>query len=114
MLRAHRQAWVWQDEWYGLTMEDIRKIERETQEALKAKMGLEDGSDEEGSSSLGAVKTSESEKNLTSALGSIENNTESPKPIPRGEGTSKHAGKSDEDGRSLDLNIPRCVQFSNL
>ncbi|KAK6638198.1 hypothetical protein RUM44_008626 [Polyplax serrata] len=107
MLRAHRQAWVWQDEWYGLTMEDIRKIERETQEALKAKMGLEDGSDEEGSSSLGAVKTSESEKNLTSALGSIENNTESPKPIPRGEGTSKHAGKSDEDGRSLDLNIPR-------
>jgi len=24
MLRAHRQAWVWQDEWYGLTMADIR------------------------------------------------------------------------------------------
>lgn len=47
MLRAHRQAWVWQDEWYGLTMDDIRKIERETQEALKAKMGIEDGSDNE-------------------------------------------------------------------
>lgn len=39
MLRAHRQAWTWQDEWHGLTMEDIREIERQTQLALKRKMG---------------------------------------------------------------------------
>lgn len=38
MLRAHRQAWAWQDEWYGLTMDDIRQIERQTQEALKMTM----------------------------------------------------------------------------
>lgn len=38
MLRAHRQAWTWQDEWYGLTMADIRAIEKETQELLKKKM----------------------------------------------------------------------------
>ncbi|KAK6029546.1 DDHD domain protein, partial [Ostertagia ostertagi] len=25
MLRAHRQAWAWQDEWVGLTMTDIRR-----------------------------------------------------------------------------------------
>ena len=50
MLRAHRQAWVWQDEWYGLSMEDIRKIERETQEALKEKMGGEDDSGEDENS----------------------------------------------------------------
>ena len=31
MLRAHRQAWAWQDEWVGLTIDDIRKLERETQ-----------------------------------------------------------------------------------
>lgn len=31
MLRAHRQAWAWQDEWVGLTIADIRKLERETQ-----------------------------------------------------------------------------------
>ena len=31
MLRAHRQAWAWQDEWMGLTMDDIRRLERETQ-----------------------------------------------------------------------------------
>ena len=46
MLRAHRQAWAWQDEWYGLTMEDIREIERKTQEALKEKMGNEELSEE--------------------------------------------------------------------
>lgn len=38
MLRAHRQAWCWQDEYHGLTMDDIRRLERETQLALKAKM----------------------------------------------------------------------------
>lgn len=39
MLGAHRQAWAWQNEWYGLTMEDIREIERQTQLALQKKMG---------------------------------------------------------------------------
>ena len=34
MLRAHRQAWAWQDEWVGLTMDDIRRLERETQVCL--------------------------------------------------------------------------------
>lgn len=38
MVRAHRQAWCWQDEWYGLTMEDIRQLELETQLALAKKM----------------------------------------------------------------------------
>ncbi|XP_059163186.1 protein retinal degeneration B-like isoform X4 [Physella acuta] len=38
MLRAHRQAWCWQDEYYGLTLDDIRALERETQLALAEKM----------------------------------------------------------------------------
>uniref|UniRef100_A0A672I7U2 Phosphatidylinositol transfer protein membrane associated 2 n=1 Tax=Salarias fasciatus TaxID=181472 RepID=A0A672I7U2_SALFA len=38
MVRAHRQAWCWQDEWFGLTMEDIRQLELETQLALAQKM----------------------------------------------------------------------------
>lgn len=45
MLRAHRQAWAWQDEWVGLTMEDIRQIERETQEALARKMAADQSSE---------------------------------------------------------------------
>ena len=39
MLRAHRQAWAWQDEWEGLTMRDIRRLERETQLILQKKLG---------------------------------------------------------------------------
>ncbi len=49
MVRAHRQAWAWQDEWHGLTMDDIREIERQTQLALQKKMGNDDsGEDDEG------------------------------------------------------------------
>ena len=39
MLRAHRQAWAWQDEWVELTMDDIRRLERETQLILQKKLG---------------------------------------------------------------------------
>ena len=39
MLMGHRQAWVWQDEWYGLTIEDIRQLEEETKRILARKMG---------------------------------------------------------------------------
>ena len=39
MLRAHRQAWAWQDEWVGLTMDDIRRLERETRVILQQKLG---------------------------------------------------------------------------
>ncbi|XP_023349192.1 protein retinal degeneration B [Eurytemora carolleeae] len=47
MLRAHRQAWVWQDEWFGLTMDDIRNIERETAEMLARTMHGEELSEDE-------------------------------------------------------------------
>lgn len=38
MLRAHRQAWAWQDEWFGLTIDDIRVLEKKAQELLNQKM----------------------------------------------------------------------------
>ncbi|XP_047426001.1 membrane-associated phosphatidylinositol transfer protein 2-like isoform X7 [Mugil cephalus] len=58
MVRAHRQAWCWQDEWYGLTIEDIRQLELETQLALAKKMAQfslseEGGVETNGSSSTG-------------------------------------------------------------
>ncbi|XP_059264281.1 membrane-associated phosphatidylinositol transfer protein 2 isoform X10 [Mustela nigripes] len=45
MVRAHRQAWCWQDEWYGLNMENIRELEKEAQLMLSRKMAQfsEDG-----------------------------------------------------------------------
>lgn len=47
MLRAHRQAWAWQDEWVGLSMEDIREYERQTQVMLAKKMAGEDNGDDD-------------------------------------------------------------------
>ena len=38
LVRAHRQAWAWQDEWHGLTMDQVREMERETQECLDKMM----------------------------------------------------------------------------
>ncbi|CAD5120699.1 DgyrCDS9263 [Dimorphilus gyrociliatus] len=40
MVRAHRQVWCWQDEYNGMTMDDIRRLEKETQLALAEKMAL--------------------------------------------------------------------------
>lgn len=56
MLRAHRQAWAWQDEWHGLNMEDIRKLELQTQELLAKKMAVE-AVDVEGEGSADQTNT---------------------------------------------------------
>lgn len=54
MVRAHRQAWCWQDEWYGLTIEDIRQLELETQLALAKKMAHYSLNEEEGAETNGS------------------------------------------------------------
>lgn len=41
LVRAHRQAWAWQDEWHGLDMDKIREMEREVQESLAKLMRKE-------------------------------------------------------------------------
>ncbi len=38
LLITHRQAWCWQDEYTGLTIEDIRHLEIEAQRLLDMKM----------------------------------------------------------------------------
>ncbi|VBB25977.1 unnamed protein product [Acanthocheilonema viteae] len=38
MLRAHKQAWAWQDEWHGLTLGDVRELERDAAEHLSKLM----------------------------------------------------------------------------
>jgi len=35
---GHRQAFTWMDEWYGLTIEDIRKIEADTKKILDERL----------------------------------------------------------------------------
>ncbi|XP_051973354.1 membrane-associated phosphatidylinositol transfer protein 2-like isoform X2 [Xyrauchen texanus] len=71
MVRAHRQAWCWQDEWYGLTMEDIRQLELETQLALAQKMA-QYSCNEEGGENNGSVTGPEKELETKEANSSIE------------------------------------------
>ncbi|KAK5622439.1 Membrane-associated phosphatidylinositol transfer protein 2 [Crenichthys baileyi] len=70
MVRAHRQAWCWQDEWYGLTIEDIRQLELETQLALAKKMAQYSLSEEGGAETNGSSVSQEQDpagENLGSA-----------------------------------------------
>ncbi|XP_036450526.1 membrane-associated phosphatidylinositol transfer protein 2-like isoform X1 [Colossoma macropomum] len=75
MVRAHRQAWCWQDEWYGLTMEDIRQLELETQLALAKKMA-QFSCNEEGGESNGVAASPDKEQDAKEAISAME--TEGP------------------------------------
>ncbi|XP_047238217.1 membrane-associated phosphatidylinositol transfer protein 2-like isoform X5 [Girardinichthys multiradiatus] len=70
MVRAHRQAWCWQDEWYGLTIEDIRQLELETQLALARKMAQFCQVDEDPEANGGAP-SSDKEQEAKEAMSSI-------------------------------------------
>ncbi|KAG9470861.1 hypothetical protein GDO78_016591, partial [Eleutherodactylus coqui] len=40
LLIGHRQAFAWVDEWYDMTMDEVREYERTTQEATNRKIGI--------------------------------------------------------------------------
>ena len=72
MLVGHRQAWAWQDEWYGLTIEDIRRLENETQMALAKKMEVITGEvietdEEDGNAAKKTEDRRESCKEMTNS-----------------------------------------------
>ncbi|XP_036382374.1 membrane-associated phosphatidylinositol transfer protein 2-like isoform X4 [Megalops cyprinoides] len=71
MVRAHRQAWCWQDEWYGLTMDDIRQLELETQLMLAQKMA-QFSCTEEGAEANGGASAPDKDQEAKEAIGSIE------------------------------------------
>nr|XP_022903080.1 protein retinal degeneration B isoform X2 [Onthophagus taurus] len=102
MLRAHRQAWAWQDEWHGLTMEDIREIERQTQLALKRKMGQPDDETDEDSQRSNGSYSKDGKKTLAQTLESIEKKEDSPilsKSKPQRKSTSE---KENEEQNNKD------------
>ncbi|KAJ8380254.1 hypothetical protein SKAU_G00010320 [Synaphobranchus kaupii] len=72
MVRAHRQAWCWQDEWYGLTMEDIRQLELETQLMLAQKMAQFSCAEEGGEPNGAAPTTPDKDQEVKEAISSIE------------------------------------------
>uniref|UniRef100_A0A8C8JU26 DDHD domain-containing protein n=1 Tax=Oncorhynchus tshawytscha TaxID=74940 RepID=A0A8C8JU26_ONCTS len=71
MVRAHRQAWCWQDEWYGLTIEDIRQLELETQLALAQKMA-QFSQAEEATEANGAASSPDKNQEAKDTISSLE------------------------------------------
>ena len=53
ILVGHRQAWSWQDEWHGLTIQDIRALEKQTQLELSERMKVETAGDDSTSDKNG-------------------------------------------------------------
>ncbi|KAH8420110.1 hypothetical protein KR009_005936 [Drosophila setifemur] len=96
MLRAHRQAWAWQDEWHGLTIEDIRELERQTQLALAKKMG---GGEECSDDSVSEAYVSSATTAVSTATGS-ERKKSAPAipPIVTQQPPSAEASSDEEEG----------------
>ncbi|XP_052024021.1 membrane-associated phosphatidylinositol transfer protein 2 isoform X8 [Apodemus sylvaticus] len=91
MVRAHRQAWCWQDEWYGLTMEKIRELEREVQLMLSRKMAQYS---EEGPSELSKDSTTKDQASGATPEPSGNNGE------PLGRGLKKQWSTSSKSSRS--------------
>uniref|UniRef100_A0A3B4AVJ1 DDHD domain-containing protein n=1 Tax=Periophthalmus magnuspinnatus TaxID=409849 RepID=A0A3B4AVJ1_9GOBI len=104
MVRAHRQAWCWQDEWYGLTIEDIRLLELETQLALAKKMGQYSLNEEGGGETNGSSLTPDQEQGAGTTGPSSENEGGATKMVEsletRGELTKQWSTSSRSSNRS--------------
>ncbi|XP_022208491.2 protein retinal degeneration B isoform X3 [Drosophila obscura] len=100
MLRAHRQAWAWQDEWFGLTIQDIRELERQTQLALAKKMG----SGEECSDDSTSEAYTSTTATAAASTGGSERKKSAPAipPIVTQQPPSAEASSDEEEGEDED------------
>lgn len=93
MVRAHRQAWCWQDEWHGLSMENIRALEKEAQLMLSRKMAQFSKDDEE------AAERAESEAGQAQPPGEPPQPSSGGEPLA-GRGLKKQWSTSSKSSRS--------------
>ena len=70
LIHSHRQAWCWQDEYYGLAMEDIRKLEAEAAEELKNRFAQLEEDDETLITLRSHLKSSERNGSIVGSSGS--------------------------------------------
>lgn len=113
MVRAHRQAWVWQDEWIGLTIKDIRRLERETQIILRKKLGKSISSEDEvegdveesgnGEATLTRSMISSATKSMTTGNGNVVSGKDNTSQLSSNLETSPvaAAGQATEQTRTL-------------
>lgn len=62
LLLGHRQAFAWIDEWYGMTLEDVRDYEIGMQEKTNEKVRLAQKKEDEGNRSPGSQEGKEGEE----------------------------------------------------
>ncbi|VDL90172.1 unnamed protein product [Schistocephalus solidus] len=80
MVSAHRQAWTWQDEWYGLTMAEIRRLEAETAKALAEKMNAS-GNGSPATVDPAVVSSSPSDDTLIHSQSDLQNDPSAGAPL---------------------------------
>ncbi|XP_074061573.1 membrane-associated phosphatidylinositol transfer protein 2 isoform X2 [Macrotis lagotis] len=108
MVRAHRQAWCWQDEWYGLTIEDIRELEKEAQLMLSRKMAQFMDSDGHG-----PQETPSEAKEEDNALREVPEPPSSNGEALKGRGLTKQWSTSSKSSRSSKRGgSPSCQSIS--
>ena len=98
MLRAHQQAWVWQDEWWGLTIDDIRAIEQETMALLQQKYAQEDKDEDEEEEEEPSEGQEDSKRSSTSASPPVVEVTSEESPRVR-------MGSEDSEGARSSLSL---------
>uniref|UniRef100_A0A5F8HD67 Phosphatidylinositol transfer protein membrane associated 2 n=1 Tax=Monodelphis domestica TaxID=13616 RepID=A0A5F8HD67_MONDO len=108
MVRAHRQAWCWQDEWFGLTIEDIRKLEKEAQEMLSRKMARYSDTDAHG-----PQEPRSEEKEMDNALREVTEPLSSNGEALKGRSLTKQWSTSSKSSRSSKRGgSPSCQSIS--
>ncbi|MGH0167487.1 UNVERIFIED_CONTAM: hypothetical protein FKN15_062602 [Acipenser sinensis] len=107
MVQAHRQAWCWQDEWYGLSIADIRQLEHETQLMLAQKMAefsCNDEAEQNGASTSPADKGQEakaiSSSEAVDVCGSIGDTLQGRGELTKQWSTSSKSSRSSKRGGS--------------
>lgn len=70
-LEGHRKCFCWLDEWFGLTMEDVRRMEYETAEAIRRARAMAIGRPEEEAADIPAAAPATAAGDDASGLASV-------------------------------------------
>jgi hypothetical protein len=89
LLEGHRKCFTWLDEWHGLTMQDIRRMEAETAEAISRarkmalnKLSCEDPEMPNGSATYDHVNGEEDAYAITCGVQTPQDDVRSPRTAP--------------------------------
>ncbi|KAJ2949011.1 hypothetical protein O0L34_g5950 [Tuta absoluta] len=94
LLLGHRQAFAWMDDWYNMTIDDVRAYEKEMQD--KTNIKLQSTIEQADTNEVEGEECKEDDKDKQSESGSKPHTPKSPKSpkTPKSPGTTPTEGKS--------------------